>query len=270
MISIAAIFFRQSIGIFIAFYVAHGTGRWLGMPQAAFWCGGPWLLHLFHRFKRSCSSTVLAHTVWKSHNVVCVAFPRPRGMRILHAGMSIRLNAPRISYWEWHPFSLTSSPSSDELRVAIQVKGDWTDQFYVAASKEPIEIRLDAPELSALQHASQYDEILLIAAGIGMSPYLSLLDEAMHSGSKQKIRVIWCARDAKLFELLGPVSAHTRVSCVLTPIQGRPNWHEVVSQLPHNGRIGVFFCGSQSFRQHVEKACASRSDVDFYPEAFPR
>ncbi|KAJ1737630.1 hypothetical protein LPJ72_000327 [Coemansia sp. Benny D160-2] len=42
------------------------------------------------------------------------------------AGQYIYLNVPSISWFEWHPFTLTSAPEEDELSVHIRINGDWT------------------------------------------------------------------------------------------------------------------------------------------------
>lgn len=42
------------------------------------------------------------------------------------AGQYIFLNCPEISYFQWHPFTLTSAPEEDYISVHIRVVGDFT------------------------------------------------------------------------------------------------------------------------------------------------
>lgn len=44
-------------------------------------------------------------------------------------GMYVFLNVPSLSVFEWHPFSLTSSPHDDFISVHIRSAGDWTSNL---------------------------------------------------------------------------------------------------------------------------------------------
>jgi len=45
------------------------------------------------------------------------------------AGQYIFINCPDVSYWQWHPFTLTSAPEEDFISVNIKMVGDWTKAF---------------------------------------------------------------------------------------------------------------------------------------------
>ncbi len=42
------------------------------------------------------------------------------------AGQYVFLNCPEVSYWQWHPFTLTSAPEEDYISVHIRIVGDFT------------------------------------------------------------------------------------------------------------------------------------------------
>lgn len=48
---------------------------------------------------------------------------------VTRAGQYIFINCPDISYWQWHPFTLTSAPEEDFISVNIKMVGDWTKAF---------------------------------------------------------------------------------------------------------------------------------------------
>ena len=45
------------------------------------------------------------------------------------AGQYIFINCPEVSYFQWHPFTLTSSPEEDYISVHIRVVGDFAKAF---------------------------------------------------------------------------------------------------------------------------------------------
>jgi NADPH oxidase 2 len=47
----------------------------------------------------------------------------------VRAGQYIFINCPDISYFQWHPFTLTSAPEEDYISVHIRVVGDFTSAF---------------------------------------------------------------------------------------------------------------------------------------------
>lgn len=47
----------------------------------------------------------------------------------MEVGQYIFVNCPSISYLEWHPFTLTSSPEEDFFSIHIRAAGDWTENL---------------------------------------------------------------------------------------------------------------------------------------------
>lgn len=45
------------------------------------------------------------------------------------AGQYIFINCPSISYFQYHPFTLTSAPEEDYISVHMRCVGDWTSAF---------------------------------------------------------------------------------------------------------------------------------------------
>lgn len=52
-------------------------------------------------------------------------------------GMYVFLNIPCLSVFEWHPFSLTSSPHDEFISVHVRSAGDWTTNLFELFSESP-------------------------------------------------------------------------------------------------------------------------------------
>jgi predicted ferric reductase len=119
------------------------------------------------------------------------------------AGQYIFLSCPEISYFQWHPFTLTSSPEEDYLSVHIRVVGDFTttlaktlgcdfpDQRNDEKNDAPLggivigtnsnpplnrtlpRIMVDGPFGSASEDYLNYETVVLVGAGIGVTPFAS-------------------------------------------------------------------------------------------------
>lgn len=51
------------------------------------------------------------------------------------AGMYAFINIPQLSQFEWHPFTLTSSPGDSYLSFHIRAAGDWTKELHRITQK---------------------------------------------------------------------------------------------------------------------------------------
>ena len=68
-----------------------------------------------------------------SKNFIYLKLVKPEGYKY-KSGQYAFINIPEISKFEWHPFSIASSPNSEYLCFMIKRAGDWTarliDRFY--------------------------------------------------------------------------------------------------------------------------------------------
>ncbi|OVA20614.1 FAD-binding 8 [Macleaya cordata] len=135
----------------------------------------------------------------------------------------IFLKVPSISKLQWHPFSITSSSSVDDERISVIVKGDgwWTNSLYntilAALDSDPHQVKclpvhVEGPYGPVSTDFLRYDSLLLVAGGIGITPFLSILQElAFIQNSKKstlptRIQLIYAVKKSEDISLLNPIS----------------------------------------------------------------
>ena len=177
--------------LFIAVGMIHGAFCFIKSDTADACHGGPgfwkWTLgsfgvYLFERLLRvyrARQETSILKVIQHPSQVFQVQIRKPS----LNAksGQYIYICCPEISKTEWHPFTLTSSPSEDFISVHIRVAGDWTKKFakrlgcvFDKKNGIPIvntllpEIKVDGPYGSASEDVYDYDVSVIIGAGIGV------------------------------------------------------------------------------------------------------
>ncbi|XP_061364958.1 respiratory burst oxidase homolog protein A-like [Gastrolobium bilobum] len=155
--------------------------------------------------------------------VLYLKMQKPEGFKY-QSGMYIFLQCPQISYFEWHPFSLTSGPQDDYLSVHIRTLGDWSYQLYALFQEAVIsglqgcpKLYIDGPYGSASQDHVKYDILVLIGLGIGATPFISILKDVTkgvqtaqsdHSGLREcsltkgplKAYLYWITREQNSFD----------------------------------------------------------------------
>jgi len=120
-------------------------------------------------------------------------------------GQYIFLQAPSISGIQWHPFTISSAPQENSVTVHIRIcgPGSWTEQLqkmflqmgppnssYFSLTRQTSSgklagkilgpdgkpmLAIDGPHSAPTQHISEYDTVMVIGAGIGVTPVASTL-----------------------------------------------------------------------------------------------
>jgi NADPH oxidase len=146
------------------------------------------------------------------------------GMYRFKAGQYLYVIVPSLAKFQRHPFTITSAPSDEYITVHIMCVGDWTkslkgylrSSFVARNSMSQVDdtkqdlsaiipnIYIDGPYFAPADSALLYDHLVLVGAGIGITPFASIcMEYCERMKSKQKlcgkIHLIWISRDAKSF-----------------------------------------------------------------------
>lgn len=91
---------------------------------------------------------------------------------------------------ESHPFSIASGSGEDTLRLVVKILGDYTWQL--GSVKEGGEVILWGPYGKFGEGAVGDKDLIWIAGGIGITPFLSLLTDEVQSTKTRKIDIFYC------------------------------------------------------------------------------
>ncbi|GBE78027.1 NADPH oxidase [Sparassis latifolia] len=160
------------------------------------------------------------------------------------AGQWLFIQVPDVSSWQWHPFTITSAPEDPYVSVHIRQVGDWTNALgervgagpevvammtrtamkgsekddsvygtrgdYVeldsSAMSRPLPtVRIDGPYGAPAEDVFSNEVVVLIGAGIGVTPFASILKHIWHRQKKgtlqslRRVEFFWICRDAPSF-----------------------------------------------------------------------
>lgn len=91
---------------------------------------------------------------------------------------------------ESHPFSIASGSGEDTLRLVVKILGDYTWQL--GSVKEGSEVILWGPYGKFGEGAVGDKDLIWIAGGIGVTPFLSLLSDEVQNTKTRKIDIFYC------------------------------------------------------------------------------
>ncbi|KAL3499920.1 hypothetical protein ACH5RR_039013 [Cinchona calisaya] len=135
-----------------------------------------------------------------------------------------------ISLLQWHPFSVSSSPfdGKNHLAILIKVVGEWTgklkDHILSTSEEEPelkqqllhpqpkISVFVEGPYGHISSYHRMYENLILVAGGIGISPFLAILSDVLNHVKDRKpclpknILMVWAVKKSDELSLLQAVN----------------------------------------------------------------
>mmetsp|Transcript_26152 Transcript_26152/g.57296 ORF Transcript_26152/g.57296 Transcript_26152/m.57296 type:complete len:563 (-) Transcript_26152:177-1865(-) len=135
------------------------------------------------------------------------------------AGQYVFVLIPELSWLQLHPFSISSSPQEDTVRIHVRVLGDWTKKLHdLASTKKEVTAFIDGPvgELGVDLEGSRYKHVLLVSGGIGITPMQSicnsLLDQHARGRPLKKVWFVWSVRDRYLVDAMLDHDGATKIA----------------------------------------------------------
>ncbi|PIK50845.1 hypothetical protein BSL78_12270 [Apostichopus japonicus] len=127
-------------------------------------------------------------------------------------GQYIFIKCPTLSKFQWHPFTLTSAPEDEHFSVHIDVSvtGPMPSQMRGRNQRNPyrhLNFRVDGPFGTSSTDIFGYKVAICVAAGIGVTPFASVLKSLRHKLQQQdesvllqKVYFFWVCSDTHSFE----------------------------------------------------------------------
>ena len=163
----------------------------------------------------------------------------------------------RDQWWQAHPYSLSALPQPPYLRVTIKAAGDHSSAL--AHLRPGTRIAVEGPYGAFTDHARTSDGVVLIGAGVGITPLRALLEDLPPEADvvvlvrastrndlvhQAEVAALVKQRGGRLHEIVG-----SRSKVGFSP-------HLLSRLVPDLQRRDIYVCGPEAFRAQVNDAAA--------------
>ncbi|XP_031379062.1 ferric reduction oxidase 7, chloroplastic-like [Punica granatum] len=219
--------------VFVIFFAMH-----VGDYFFTFACGAIFLF-LLDRFLRFCQSRRTVNVISATRlpcGIIKLVLSKPASLRY-NALSSIFLQIRELSWLQWHPFSVASSPldGKNHLSVLIKVSGEWTakldrnmldnketcDQNETTFLPPKITASVEGPYGHEFPYHLSYENLVLVAGGIGISPFFAILSDILHRVGEGKpcltsnVLLVWAIKKSNELPLLSTLDMES--ICAFSP-----------------------------------------------------
>ncbi|KAJ1271177.1 hypothetical protein BS78_06G108900 [Paspalum vaginatum] len=222
---------HQLYVIFIVFLALHVGDFIFSMSAGAVFL---FMLDRFLRFWQSRTKVDIISATCRPCGTVELMFSKPASLRY-NALSFIFIQVRELSFLQWHPFSVSSSPMDGKYHISVLIKvlGTWTEKLrsIISDAQEQngsdselqcgrITACVEGPYGHESPYHLMYENLILVAGGIGISPFLAILSDIIHRIEEGKqcmpknVLVLWSVKKSKELSLLSAVHAQTISSSV--------------------------------------------------------
>lgn len=191
---------------FFVLLVFHGPNSWMWIAPAIIIFALDATFRMLFKYRR----VEITELRSLSDRVTQVRFKRGT-IFPFQPGDYIKVRIPAISWFQWHPFTLSAAPQSSRLDVHVRNNGDWSGALHNLANKthpqkKKWQAYIDGPYGAPVSSIYRSKVAVLIAGGIGVTPFASVLQslllnkKARNSNDEQVIHFHWLNRSQLSYE----------------------------------------------------------------------
>jgi ferredoxin-NADP reductase len=126
---------------------------------------------------------------WENKSVFTLKL-RPEKKIVFKAGQFCLIYMKLKEHYEKRPFTISSSPYDETLDFTIKLYGEFTNAL--SNLKKDEEVIVEGP-FGNFTIEDDEKNLIFIAGGVGVTPFISMIRERIHSRKRQKITLIYAA-----------------------------------------------------------------------------
>jgi NAD(P)H-flavin reductase len=164
-------------------------------------------------------SQILDFKIW-SGQILELKISRPKNFNYVPGDYTF-ICIPEVSKTQWHPFSISSDPHNlNFITIHMKITGNWTtlvEKLCLSYHAQKLTneftrnnlVYLDGPLSTPSSTMIQTKHMILVAQGIGITPFISMLKYVnAHPSVVPRVNIYWLLRDQPTADCLQEIFKH--------------------------------------------------------------
>ncbi|XP_026501527.1 NADPH oxidase 4-like [Vanessa tameamea] len=177
--------------------VQSTTWQWMAIPLTCFFLDMLWRI-----FSRNLARVRILNVTHMPGRTISLSLSCPHDDFVCRMGQYVLMQCSELSVMEWHPFTVVEVPKETQRKfvIWIKAKGDWTkglEKLLKERGPNNLNILVDGPFSSPMQGITRCDIAICVAAGVGITPFVSILRDMLINPRNRlpgRIHLIWIIR----------------------------------------------------------------------------
>ncbi len=168
---------------------------------------------------------------------------------------TIRVMNEDGTWSEPHPFTISCAPEDPNLRVTIKQSGTFTSK--IPEIKPGTQIQCAGPFGAFCRDIDSQEDIVMIAGGVGITPFLSVLRHFRNIKATNTVTLIWCNKtheDAFCCQELAETAAE--INLTIIHVLSREPDVSALPQAPHVSYASGRFTREIIEQHHISPAAS--------------
>lgn len=209
--------------------------------------------------------------------------------------LTVRVHVPELGITQPRQYSLSAAPGGRVLRISVkredaqaQQPAGWVSNVLHEQMHEGAVLDAASPMGDFYLHEDRQTPVVLLSAGVGLTPMVSMLDHLLQSQSTRQIRFVHACRHGGVHAFGDHVrnltAEYSQLNSVVFYEAPRPEHDRVGLHYAHAGRVNwdviapdvllpqadYYLCGPQAFmREQLNQLCSRGVDAQrIHLEAF--
>lgn len=166
---------------------------------------------------------------------------------------------------ESHPFTISSAPTNENIRLTIRASGDYTRHVYKTL-KRGTPAKLEG-SYGRFDHSQASRQQVWVGGGIGLTPFLSWARQFQNDNGfdVDLFYTVSSKEDAIFLDELNSVARENdnfRLHVVYSNIDGRLDADKIISKVESFSNRDFFFCGPAAMTESIANQLKSKGIPD--------
>ncbi len=168
------------------------------------------------------------------------------------AGQFAFISFKGIARQESHPFTISSHPTDENLRITVKALGDYTSKLQTTLN-EGVQTKVEGAFGQFNFKKAKYKKQLWLAGGIGITPYLSFLKEV---DSNYEVNLVWAVNNKEEANYHNEIENGVKPNVKYLLNESETAGHFTIDKLYKSVDLtehSIFICGPEVMRENYIK-----------------